>query len=154
MSSRLVPYFTKTTFHFYGLISGFVLQFLDEFLIGGQPIDASQFILRQPAGCFVFEELWATLNDVAEEAIENEVKIGVVPFHNLGEAVYLDVDFQFFPDFADDGLFGGLSRFQFAARELPIVLSLAVSALGGENATQRVEDDGGGNNFLLHIVND
>ena len=63
-----------------------------------------------------------------------------------------DAGVQLLPDFAAEGLLGGLAGFDLAAGELPPVLPVAGPALGGEDAVLGVVDDGGGNGDVFHSL--
>ena len=62
-----------------------------------------------------------------------EMEGRVVPFDGLEELSDFDCRIQLLPDFPFQCLLRGLSWFNLAARELPPVFELPVSALGGEN---------------------
>ena len=98
----------------------------------------------------MFEEGQRAALDSAEEAVHREVELRIVPFDGMQQFPDGDAGFQLLPNFAADGLLGCLPRFDFAARELPPVLPVAGSPLGGEDAVLGVVDDGGGNGDGFH----
>ena len=106
----------------------------------------------EPAGGLVFEEGERAALHRAEEAVHREVKLGVVPLDSVQQFAHGDAGIQFLPDFAAEGLLGGLAGFDLAAGELPPVLPIAGPALGGEDAVLGVVDDGGGNGDVFHSL--
>ena len=55
---------------------------------------------------------------------------GIIVFNGVDEVAYRDLGIQFFPDLSFQCLLRGFTRLDFAARELPSALVLAVAAGG------------------------
>ena len=100
--------------------------------VGRQPSDCVKVIGRQPGGSLMLVQVQCLTFEPAPEAMHCEMEGRVVPFDGLEELSDLDCRIQFLPDFTFQCLLRGLSGFNLAPWELPPVLELPVSALGGE----------------------
>jgi len=129
-----------------------LFQPFDHLPVGGQPLHAVELVGAEPAGGLVFEEGERAALHGAEEAVHGEMKLGVVPLDGVQQFPDGDAGVQFLPDFAAEGLLGGLAGFDLAAGELPPVLPVAAAPLGGEDAVLGVVDDGGGNGDVFHSL--
>ena len=127
-------------------------QYFDHLPVGGQPLHGVEFVRGEPAGGLVFEEGERAALHGAEEAVHREVELGVVLLDGVQKLPDGDAGVQFLPDFAAEGLLGGLAGFDLAAGKLPPVLPVAGPALGGEDAVLGVVDDGGGNGDVFHSL--
>ena len=114
----------------------------DHFKVGRKPRHRVEFGVGEPLHRLVLDELDRALDDRREEAVHREVKVRVVAFDRDEKLLGRDAHAQLFFDLADDGLFGRFAGLHLAARELPAVLELSVSALRGEDLSV-VMDDGG-----------
>ena len=62
------------------------------------------------------------------------MKLWIVPLDSLYQSLYNNSCFQLFPYFPLQSIFWCLSSFHLSARELPTVLIVTISSLGGEDA--------------------
>ena len=116
---------------------------LHEVAVGREPADAVELVGREPACGLVLFEAEVVALQVAAEAVHGEVEVGIVPFDGLDEVLDGDVRLKLFPQLALEGLLGAFARLYLAAGELPVAFPLALAALGGEEASGVVVDDGG-----------
>lgn len=58
---------------------------------------------------------------------------GIIVFNDTNQIAYRNLGIQLFPDLSFQRLLRGFTRLDFAARELPSALVLAVAAGGGIN---------------------
>lgn len=61
------------------------------------------------------------------------MKCRIIVFNGTNQIAYRDLSIQLFPDLSLQRLLRGFTRLDFAARELPSALVLAVAAGGGIN---------------------
>ena len=83
---------------------------------------------------------------------------GIIVFNGVDKVAYRDLGIQFFPDLSFQCLLRGFTRLDFAARELPSALVLAVAAGSGINFMFRlniVADHGcnNANHFHENLLN-
>lgn len=71
-------------------------------------------------------------NHRAKIAMHGEVERRILTVHRGEEGIHPDVRVQFLADFPHQRLFPALARLHLPAGELPVILELAVAALGGE----------------------
>ena len=71
-------------------------------------------------------------NHRAKVAVHGEVERRILTVHRGEEGIHPDVRVQLLADFPHQGLFPALARLHLPAGELPVILELAVAALGGE----------------------
>ena len=94
---------------------------LEDALVGGEPADGRQFVLGEPSGGLVLEQVQFGRGEGAPEAVHREVETGVVPLHRADQAADGDVGVEFLADLAYQSLLRRFSRFHFpsALRETP-----------------------------------
>lgn len=83
---------------------------------------------------------------------------GIIVFNGANQIAYRDLGVQLFPDLSFQRLLRGFTRLDFAARELPSALLLAVAAGGGINFMFRLNifaDDScdNANHFHENLLN-
>jgi hypothetical protein len=122
----------------------------DEIFIGGEPADGGELGGIEPSGGFVFQEGQVRVGEGASETVHSQMKSGIVVVDSTEKRTNGDVGIQFFAYLTYERLLGCLTGFDLTAGELPPILPLAISTLGGEDTTLGIIDDSGYNGDGFH----
>ena len=104
----------------------------EEDFIGGEPVDAAEVVPGEPAGGLMLIQMQGLRQQRAHEAVHRQMELRIVPFDRMEELVDADLRRELLADFPDQRSLRRLSDLHFPARELPPVLEIAITPLGGK----------------------
>ena len=122
----------------------------DEIFICRKPADGGELGWGKPFGGFMLQEGQMRVSKGATETVHRQMKSGIVIVDGTYKRTDGDVGIQFLAYLANKRLLGCLTGFDLTAGELPPILPLAISALGGEDTALGIIDDSGYNGDGFH----